>query len=654
MYHQVNLLSAEKISKSYSEKVLLDQISLGINEGDKIGVIGINGTGKSTLLKLIAGVEYPDEGKIIHANGLRVEYLPQNPLFEENTTVLAQVFKGTSPLMQLLRDYEDARQRFEKAPTDPLLEKQLLSLTQEMENQQAWTVESEAKSILTRLGIFDFDAKVGTLSGGQKKRVAMAAALINPADLLIMDEPTNHIDNTTVDWLEKLLNTRKGALLIVTHDRYFLDRVCNRIIELDRGRLFSYQANYSKFLEMKAERDDMEQASERKRQNLFRRELEWISRGAQARSTKQKYRVERFKELKGEKILSVNDKIEIQAGFTRLGKKTIELSHVGKGYDGRELIRDFSYIVLRDDRIGIVGPNGAGKSTLLKMIAGRLKPDTGSVVIGDTIKIGYFAQENDDMDESLRVIEYIRDEAEYLTVEGGTISASQLLEMFLFPPSAQWTPVSKLSGGEKRRLYLLRILMSAPNILLLDEPTNDLDIHTLTILENYLDDFQGAVIAVSHDRYFLDRIAEKIFLLEGNGSVDRFEGNYSYYVDCLKNSSQNSPKINSEGTGSHEPNSGGNNSRGIAPKTAIPAEKARPLRFSYKEQREYEQIDSVISELESKISEIDTRIDAASADFERLQELLPEKKQLESKLEEAMERWVYLNELAEKIEGSRS
>lgn len=654
MYHQVNLLSAEKISKSYSEKVLLDQISLGINEGDKIGVIGINGTGKSTLLKLIAGVEYPDEGKIIHANGLRVEYLPQNPLFEENTTVLAQVFKGTSPLMQLLRDYEDARQRFEKAPTDPLLEKQLLSLTQEMENQQAWTVESEAKSILTRLGIFDFDAKVGTLSGGQKKRVAMAAALINPADLLIMDEPTNHIDNTTVDWLEKLLNTRKGALLIVTHDRYFLDRVCNRIIELDRGRLFSYQANYSKFLEMKAERDEMEQASERKRQNLFRRELEWISRGAQARSTKQKYRVERFKELKGEKILSVNDKIEIQAGFTRLGKKTIELSHVGKGYDGRELIRDFSYIVLRDDRIGIVGPNGAGKSTLLKMIAGRLKPDTGSVVIGDTIKIGYFAQENDDMDESLRVIEYIRDEAEYLTVEGGTISASQLLEMFLFPPSAQWTPVSKLSGGEKRRLYLLRILMSAPNILLLDEPTNDLDIHTLTILENYLDDFQGAVIAVSHDRYFLDRIAEKIFLLEGNGSVDRFEGNYSYYVDCLKNSSQNSPKINSEGTGSHEPNSGGNNSRGIAPKTAIPAEKARPLRFSYKEQREYEQIDSVIAELESKISEIDTRIDAASADFERLQELLPEKKQLESKLEEAMERWVYLNELAEKIEGSRS
>jgi ATP-binding cassette subfamily F protein uup len=685
----VNLLSSEKISKSYSEKVLLDQISLGINEGDKIGVIGINGTGKSTLLKLIAGVEYPDEGKIIHANDLRVEYLPQNPLFDENTTVLAQVFKCTSPLMQLLRNYEDARQKFEKTPTDVLLEKRLLSLTQEMENQQAWTVESDAKSILTKLGIFDFDAKVATLSGGQKKRVAMAAALINPADLLILDEPTNHIDNATVDWLEKLLNSRSGALLMVTHDRYFLDRVCNRIIELDRGRLFSYQANYSRFLQMKAERDDMEQASERKRQNLFRRELEWISRGAQARSTKQKYRVERFKELKDQKALSMNDKIEIQTVSTRLGKKTIELSHVGKGYDYKELIRDFSYIVLRDDRIGIVGPNGAGKSTLLKMIAGRLQPDTGFVETGETIKIGFFAQENDEMDDSLRVIEYIRDEAEYLTVNGGTVSASQMLEMFLFPPSAQWTPISKLSGGEKRRLYLLRILMSAPNILLLDEPTNDLDIHTLTILENYLDDFQGAVIAVSHDRYFLDRIAEKIFLLDGNGSVDRFEGNYSYYIDCLKNNQQNSAGTKSGGTSSKEANYKGANfgataSKGTncersatnnasthskqgtvklsptkssqvkAPETKVPAQRTRPLRFSYKEQKEYEQIDGLIAELESKISELDTRIDAASADFECLQELLPEKKDLESRLEEAMDRWVYLNELAEKIDRSHS
>lgn len=685
----MNLLSAEKISKSYSEKVLLDQISLGINEGDKIGVIGINGTGKSTLLKLIAGVEYPDEGKTTHANGLHVEYLPQNPLFDENTTVLTQAFKGTSPLMQLLRNYEDTRRKFEKTPADALLEKKLLSLTQEMENQQAWTLESEAKSILTKLGIFNFDAKVGTLSGGQKKRVAMAAALINPADLLILDEPTNHIDNTTVDWLEKLLNGRRGALLMVTHDRYFLDRVCNRIIELDRGRLFSYQANYSKFLEMKAERDEMEQASERKHQNLFRRELEWISRGAQARSTKQKYRVERFKELKNQKALSVNDKIEIQTASTRLGKKTIELSHVGKGYDDRELIRDFSYIVLRDDRIGIVGPNGAGKSTLLKMIAGRLKPDTGSVETGDTIKIGLFAQENDEMDENMRVIEYIRDEAEYLTVDGGTVGASQMLEMFLFPPSAQWTPISKLSGGEKRRLYLLRILMSAPNILLLDEPTNDLDIHTLTILENYLDDFQGAVIAVSHDRYFLDRIAEKIFLLDGNGSVNRFEGNYSYYIDCLKNNQQNSAGTKLGGTCSKEANYRGANfgataSKGTncersatnnasthskqstiklsptkpsqvkTPETEVPTQRARPLRFSYKEQKEYEQIDSLIADLESKISELDTRIDAASADFECLQELLPEKRDLESKLEEAMDRWVYLNELAEKIDRSRA
>ncbi len=685
----MNLLSAEKISKSYSEKVLLDQISLGINEGDKIGVIGINGTGKSTLLKLIAGVEYPDEGKIIHASGLRVEYLPQNPLFEENTTVLAQVFKGTSPIMQLLRNYEDTRRKFEKVPVDALLEKKLISLTQEMENQHAWGMESEAKSILTKLGIFDFDAKVGSLSGGQKKRIAMAAALINPADLLILDEPTNHIDNTAVDWLEKLLNSRKGALLMVTHDRYFLDRVCNRIIELDRGRLFSYQANYSRFLEMKADRDDMEQASERKLQNLFRRELEWISRGAQARSTKQKYRVERFKELKNEKVLSVDDKIEIRASSTRLGKKTIELSHIGKSYDDKVLIQEFSYIVLRDDRIGIVGPNGAGKTTLLKMIAGKLEPDTGSVETGETIKIGFFAQENNEMDENMRVIEYIRDEAEYLTVDGGTVSASQMLEMFLFPPSAQWAPISKLSGGEKRRLYLLRILMSAPNILLLDEPTNDLDIHTLTILENYLDDFQGAVIAVSHDRYFLDRMAEKIFLLDGNGSVDRFEGNYSYYIDCLTKNPLDSAGTSSEGTCSKNKNYGGMDSRGRNPhgaetdgmnstgtnsggtasknaapagktspakasKTTVPTQKARPLRFSYKEQKEYEQIDSLIADLESKISELDTRIDAASADFECLQELLPEKKDLENKLEEAMDRWVYLNELAEKIDRSHS
>lgn len=633
----MNLLSAEKISKSYSEKNLLNQISLGIHEGDKIGVIGINGTGKSTLLKVLAGDEYADEGKIIKANGLRIEYLPQNPSFQSDSTVLQQVFKGTSPIMQLLKEYEDIRQKFDENPGDNHLEKRLLSLTQNMESMQAWTVENEAKTILTKLGIFDFNTKISTLSGGQKKRVAMAAALINPADLLILDEPTNHIDNSIVDWLEKYLNNRKGALLMVTHDRYFLDRVSNKIIELDHGRLFSYQANYSKFLEMKAEREELEQGTERKRQNLYKHELEWIRQGAQARSTKQKFRVERFDKLKGEQSPAAYENIDIKAGSSRLGRKTIELEHVSKSYDDKEIIKDFSYLLLRDDRIGIIGPNGSGKSTLLKIISGRLQPDTGTVAIGETIKTGFFAQENDEMDPNLRVIEYIREEAEYLTTSDGMISASQMLERFLFPPAAQWTPLSKLSGGEKRRLYLLRVLMGAPNILLLDEPTNDLDVQTLTILESYLDDFPGAVIAVSHDRFFLDRVTEKTFLLEGNGMVERFQGNYSYYTEILQQRAEEADTATSAMAAKAKENS------------SADAKKDRGLKFTYKEQKEFEQIDSLIADLESKLSETDLQINAAATDFTRLQELLAVKDSLEKQLEKAMERWVYLNELAEEI-----
>lgn len=632
----MNILSAEKISKSYSEKILFDDISLGINEGDKIGVIGVNGTGKSTLLKVIAGIETMDTGRLITGNSVTIEYLPQNPCFEEGTTVLQQVFKGNSPVMELLREYEDTLQKMNENPGDNRLEKRLVALTQKMDSMGAWTLESEAKAVLTQLGIHDFQANVKTLSGGQRKRVAMASALISPAELLILDEPTNHIDNDTVDWLENYLHKRKGALLMVTHDRYFLDRVVNRIIELDRGKLYSYQANYSRFLEMKEEREEMEQSSERKRQNLLRNELEWIRRGAKARSTKQKARIERFEKLQDEQAPASLGNVEMIAGSSRLGRKTIELEKISKSFSEVEVIKDFSYILLRDDRIGVIGPNGRGKSTLLNIVAGRLKPDKGSVSTGETVKIGFFTQENEGMNENLRVIEYIREEAEHLVTEEGSLSASQMLERFLFPPSMQWTPISKLSGGEKRRLYLLRILMGAPNILLLDEPTNDLDIQTLTLLESYLDDFAGTVIVVSHDRYFLDRVAERIFSFEGNGEIKQFAGNYSDYREISQRTESERdttrPKTEVDKKSSTTENT-----------------KEKPLKFSYKEQKEFEQIDSIIAGLEKGLEEVSRRMNESSSDFGKLQELLHQKEELESQLETAMERWVYLNELAEEI-----
>lgn len=641
----MNILSAERLSKSYSEKILFEDISVGINEGDKIGLIGINGTGKSTLLKILAGIETSDTGRIITANGATIEYLPQNPEFYGDMTVIRQVFRGSSPVMELLRQYEEALQKYNEGAGDSRLEKELVALTQKMDLMEAWTVENEAKAVLTRLGIDDFQARIGTLSGGQKKRVAMAGALISPADLLIMDEPTNHIDNDTVGWLENYLGKRKGALLMVTHDRYFLDRIANRIIELDKGKLYSYQANYNRFLEMKAEREELEQGAERKRQSLLRKELEWIRRGARARSTKQKARIERFEKLQEVKPREAAGSVEIKAGASRLGRKTIELAGVSKGFSGIELMKDFNYVLLRDDRIGIIGPNGSGKSTLLRIICGRLKPDSGEVAIGETVKIGFFTQENEGMDESLRVIEYIREEAEVLTTSEGSLSASQMLERFLFPPSAQWTPISKLSGGEKRRLYLLRILMGAPNILLLDEPTNDLDIQTLTILEEYLDEFSGAVIVVSHDRYFLDRVVEKIFSFEGDGNIRQYAGNYSDYSSHM---------------GKVPPEPDCNSSRPAEDKNKIPAEniynkgkKDRPVRFSFKEQKEYEQIDGIIASLEKEIEETDRLMEGASSDFELLQELISRKEVLENQLEASMERWVYLNELAEEIDNNK-
>lgn len=641
----MNILSAEGISKSYSEKILFNNISLGIGEGDKIGLIGINGTGKSTLLKIIAGLETTDTGRIIKGNSVRVGYLEQSPSFEAGTTVLEQVFAGPTPIMQLLREYELVLRKSEQNPDDNNLQKLLLGLMNKMDSLNAWSIESEAKTILTKLGIDDFSADVAMLSGGQRKRIAMAGALINPTELLILDEPTNHIDNDTVDWLEKYLNTRKGALLMVTHDRYFLERVANRIIELDHGRLYSYQANYSKFLEMKAEREELTQASERKRQNLLRNELEWIRRGAQARSTKQKARIERFERLQEIDSPMQDDNVEIQVGASRLGRKIIEIENILKAYGENKVIKDFSYILLRDDRIGIIGQNGIGKSTLLGIITGEIKPDMGKVEIGDTVKIGFFTQENVDMDQNLRVIDYIRQVAENIETKNGSISASQMLERFLFSPNVQWTPISKLSGGEKRRLYLLKILMGAPNILLLDEPTNDLDIQTLTILENYLDEFPGAVIAVSHDRYFLDRIATKIFSFEGGGYIKKYAGNYSDYREYVESKTQ-SDELSKRPADTIQ-NSNSQN------KADRQGQKERQLKFTFKEQKEFEEIDSIIANQESQLEKIQEEIDKASSDFEKLQELLVKQQKLEEQLEYSMERWTYLYELADKIEKSK-
>lgn len=633
----MNLISAENISKSYSEKYILNNISLGINDGDKIGVIGINGTGKSTFLKVIAGLESADQGRIIKGNSVKIGYLPQNPDFKPDASVLQQVFMGVSPVLAVVREYEERMQ------DNRTTNQKMAELVHKMDAMNAWGIESEAKAILTRLGIYNFNAKIDELSGGEKKRAALAAALVNPCDLLILDEPTNHLDSDTIDWLEKYLNRRKGALLMVTHDRYFLDRVVNEIIELDRGSLYTYQGNYSQFLEKKLERVSIEEAWEEKRQGLLRKELAWIKRGAKARSTKQKARIERFEKLSENAPLKNDEKLEISVAGSRLGKKVIELEHVSKCYDTKKIIDDFSYIVLRQDRVGIVGPNGCGKTTLLSIICGLIKPDEGMVETGETVKIGLYSQENSITDENQRVIDYIKDGGEVLTTaEGDKISASLMLERFLFPPEMQWSPVSKLSGGEKRRLCLLRVLMEAPNVLLLDEPTNDLDIETLTILEDYIDDFQGAVIAVSHDRYFLDRIAEKIFVFEGNGKIVQHTGNYSE----LKEEQSLKKCENSKADDKARAKADKKTKDTLSRQARI---KARPLKFSYNEQKEYEIIDDVIAEIEDKIAKKQVEMDEASTDYEKLEKLLKEKEDLKAELSLKMDRWVYLNELAERI-----
>lgn len=634
----MNLISIEKVSKSYSEKILLNEISLGINEGDKIGIIGINGTGKSTLLKIIAGLENVDNGNIIKKNKLRVEFLTQNPNFDEEATVISQVFKGESKELVLIRNYEELLEKINQQGynQNEELHEKLLHLQSEIDNLNLWSLESEAKNILTKLGINDFDAKMKVLSGGQRKRIALASALITPCDLLILDEPTNHMDSETIAWLQEYLNSRKGALLMITHDRYFLDVVTNRIVELDRGNLYSYDGNYSAFLEKKLERETIEQVNEEKRQNLLRKELAWVRRGAKARTTKQKARLDRFEELSNKKTTKVEDKIEISTINTRLGKKLIEIENLSKSFGEKKIIENFSYKLLREDRIGIVGENGAGKTTLLRILTGELESDSGTIDIGDTVKISVFSQESDHMPEDMRVIDFIKEIAEYLpTGDGERITASKMLERFLFNPEAQYGLIGKLSGGEKRRLYLLKVLMDSPNVLILDEPTNDLDIQTLNILEDYIDDFSGIVLAVSHDRYFLDRICNKIFAYEGNGKVTVYYGNFSDYLEKRPEILVDN-KVEKKGS-----------------KLKEKPKKEKQLKFTYKEQVEFETIDEVIEELENKKAKIESDIEKNATDYGKLNELMQEKEKLEAILEGKYERWTYLNELSEKIQQEK-
>ncbi|PVE15958.1 ABC transporter [Clostridium perfringens] len=639
----MNLITLENISKSYSEKILANNVSLGINEGEKIGLIGVNGTGKSSFLKIVAGVEEPDEGTVTKGNRVRIEYLAQTPDYDDNATVLEQVFKGNSEEMRILREYEELLEKIDKGEVNGNDSERLIKLQGKIDALNLWDMESEAKNVLTKLGITNFEEKVGNLSGGQKKRIMLAAALITPCELLILDEPTNHLDNETISWLEEYLNSRKGALLMITHDRYFLDRVTNRILELDRGRLFSYDGNYSVFLEKKMERIAIEKASEEKRQNLMRKELAWVRRGAKARTTKQKARLQRFDELLNQEGFIENENIEISVMGTRLGKKIIEIEHLNKSFGDKKIVDDFNYIVLRSDRIGIVGPNGIGKSTLMGMIEGKVAPDSGEIIKGETVKIACFSQEDTHMHPEMRAIDYIKEAGEYLqTATGERITASQMCEKFLFDGTLQWTMIGMLSGGERRRLHLLRVLMEAPNVLLLDEPTNDLDIETLNRLEDYLDDFGGVVITVSHDRYFLDRICNKIFSYEGNGKIDIYTGNYGdYLLSKEEEVVNNKEKEVAVDKNKKEPSVDKNKNKG------------KVLKFSFKEQREFETIDEEIMTLEEKIEELDSLMAKHASEYGRLQELMEEKAKVEEELAFKYERWEYLNELAAQIEENK-
>ena len=623
------ILSAENLSFSYGDRVLFKNINFNVEEGDKVGVIGVNGTGKSTFLKMIANRD-DGGGKLTIPGTVVMEYLPQDPPFEPQATVLEQIFKGDSPLMVLLRRYETAVEEAVAHPDDVKLQKNLLDLQQEMDNKYAWQLESEAKAVLNQLGITNLGQKMEELSGGQRKRVALAGVLVRPSDLLILDEPTNHMDNSTVAWLEQQLLKRKGALLMVTHDRYFFDRVVNRTLEIDNGQGYLYVGNYSLFLEKREERRIAEASAAQKLRNIYRRELAWISRGAEARRTKKKDRVERFAQIKAEvENVQVEANLEMSSVSSRLGKTTIELNNIGMVYDGVDYIKDFSYILLRNDRVGIVGPNGAGKSTLMDIIAGKLQPTSGSMTVGQTVKIGYFSQHSEFPNTNQKVLEYIKEVNNYIdTADGMRISAAQMLERFLFPPDLQWVPVNKLSGGEQRRLYLLRVLMSAPNVLILDEPTNDLDIPTLSVLEDYLDSFAGAVIAVSHDRYFLDRFANKIFALQAGGTLRQYNGGYSDYEAVMLEEQATAIKANKSVVKEE-------------PKTT------NKKKMTYSERLELQNIDQEIARTEAEIKMLGLEINGCGSDFVKLNELTKKQEEAQTRLDALVDRWAYLSELAE-------
>ena len=633
----MSIVTLQSVKKDFGIKELLKDANFSLDTNDKVGLIGTNGSGKSTLLKMIARLESIDSGQILVNSGAKIVYLPQQPDMDENHTVLEQVFADSGEQMNLVREYEELSDKLAHYPDDSQLMSRLSSVMQRMDATGAWEVETNAKIILTKLGIADFDVKVGTLSGGYRKRIALAAALISEPDLLLMDEPTNHLDALSVEWLQSYLNRYRGALLLITHDRYFLDKVTNRIIEIDRGDIYNYTGNYSYYLEKKALAEESAVSTQRKHQGILRRELEWLKKGPKARSTKQKARIERAHALRDTEFKQVNGKVDISTVGRRIGKKVIELQNVSKGYNGRTLIKDFTYEFSPEDRIGIIGGNGAGKSTLMDIMTARIKPDSGTVEIGTTIHIGYFNQHSEELltavNEDQRVIDYIKEEGEFIQISDGTkITASQMLERFLFPGNQQYAPINKLSGGEKRRLFLLRILISAPNVLILDEPTNDLDVQTLAVLEDYLEDFNGCVIVVSHDRYFLDRTVDRIFALEEGGGLRQYPGNYSIYLDYKKaeeaeKQETQKPVIVEE--------------KVVSPVT----DTKKRRRLSNWERREFEELEGKIAKLEADKTTLERKLATVAGNYSQVQKLYEEVETLKKNIDVATERWLELAEM---------